>query len=332
MGNAVPPNPPPISFRKSAPKRFMSASLKRKINHWYSLIPLIEEDFPGLAREPNPEGAFGSFLVDWWVSGTFHGRPIRIVAEGAPATSFFAIVLRGWFRGAPVGREREREMPIFYLGNKLSAYRSSISEAPAGIGDVMTLTQTLSALGRAPPSPLSLPGLKHKYLYYANYGKMTSALGSPIWLDPLRGAEELIGGSGIFEAERLLSVFGIGDTVAVTIPLYETHSLDSYRNHLRSFMNAVETLEDSFDAEPISRIPIQYDIDRSADRERFRERLFVKVKCPACGSMEEAITAFEPGKPPRKVTNMMTERCHQVIYYRPPDAPPMTNIRGGMPL
>lgn len=306
----------------------MSAAEKRKVEHWYSLIPLIEGDFPGLARAPNPEGSFGCFLVDWWVTGTFQERPIRIMAERAPVAASFAIVLSGLFRGAPAGREREREMPLFYLGNKLSKYRSSISVAPAGIGDLMAFTQTLSALGKTPPQPLSLPGLKRKYLLYANYTKMTNALGSQVWLEPFHEAEELIGGFGMFDAESLLSVFGMDGTVTVTIPLDETHTIDFYRTLLHSFMNAVETLEDSFDAEPISRNPIQYDIDRSANR----ERLFVKVKCPACGNMEEAIGAFEPGKPPRKVTNMMTERCHQVVYFRPPGAPPMTNNRGGFPL
>ncbi len=239
----------------------------------------------------------------------------------------YAISIAGADRSAPIRREREREMPLFYLSNSLGWYRKWIGNAPAGIGTSLTVSSVLSTRGRPLPQPQTFPGLRSPCLLYANYPKMEAMLRSQVWMRPFQEAEELVG-DGEPLNKSLLVAFGIGDSFRITIPFDDVHPGTRFLPIMKRFMDAVSTLEDSFDAEPISQVPLSYDRERT----RNQEHLFSKVVCPACGNLEQSIAAFEPTRPPRVCTNSMTERCHAIVYYRPPNAPPMTNLEGGLPL
>lgn len=326
--NALMPSPiPPVPFRKNGPKRMMRARERKMVDTWYSMIPSIESAFPGLVRAPSPEGHFGSLLVDWWVTGTYQGRPLDVFVETGVSTPTYAISVSGMFRDAPIGREREREVPTFYLGNSLSRYRRWIGNAPAGIGAYLTLSDLLRVMGRSVPPPETLVGLSSQYILYSNYPKMERALRSEVWMRPFQIAEQLVGGGEPLD-KSLLVAFGFSTSFRITIPLDVVHSGPQFLPILKLLMVAVATLEASFDAEPISQVPLAYDRERTVNQ----EQIFPKVICPACGNLEQAILAFEPTRPPRPCTNTMTDRCHAVIYYRPPNAPRMTNLSGGLPL
>ena len=324
MSDSPPEGPPPMLRKRWT----VGPRLRRTILHWYSVIPLIEREIHGLRRERLPEGNVGWSIIDWWTRGVHAGRPMEIKLGMATLTSnTLAINISSIFRGAPISRTSEREMPLFYLGNQLGWFRMNPSLSPPGFGELLITKQILEAWGKPFPMPRTFEGLRHQYVLYASYPQMAKALESPTWQRPFQQAEELTGGIGLlgFSSEQLLCAWGGGSSFSITIPLDLKHSPDYYLSLLKAFLSAVATIEDSFDAENIESVPLMYDKLAPQEGYTMAGEWAPLVKCPTCGDLEKAITAFEPGETPRRISNMMTMKCRRVIYSRPSSAPAMVD-------
>ena len=293
-------------------------------------MPRLQERFPGLQKERMPQWEFGGWkYIFWWLRGFWRNRPIHI--QLVPGTSRWiggwTLEVQGLFRGAPLGQETTRELPLFLLNNSgMNAINKRGLFLHAGSAGEFQVYQTLRTFGKRLPAPRAIAGLSGSYLLYASHPPMAESLISESWVRPLQAAERLLGIGSERTPRGCLGIWGVGLGFGVTIPFVLNHTPQEYLDLVESFLLATPTLEAAHGAESLDEQPLTLKEARVFHDSVGESNDWVWLtKCPTCGIRDRAVYAYDARS--HDLVNVVMKACQHPLFHPDRDGRSITTRR-----
>jgi hypothetical protein len=270
---------------------------------WADLCSQVAKDHPWYTTSQGPLGKVEKSWTPGYLFGgvQLKGNNLGRVWETV-ANVFYRktwgldgeLLTQTYFRGAPPGRERERELPFFYLGPRpmMISSRVALGELPYQI------LRQFDKPGSADSAWIARDSEPRRVLGKASYPRMQDLLHSSKWL----AAYDQWSSISDKSRSRPPFVAGLGHRVQFSLALNELQSAEEFSRTLGLFFDLVETIEPGFDAPRPAEQPFSK-MGGDMDGVPIERQLFM---CPKCGKLETTDTVFDRFG---RVVNYKTKDC-----------------------